>query len=120
MTEMHKRYGFRGHWTERVSEYPSATQVGSRVDSPEPGRSATDWPYPTKYETYLVSGILADDVRAKWGLDHDVPVVITEETVSDGYSCETQENNYPFTVQASDRGKRFDSLSELLDWVAGH
>lgn len=92
-------------------------------DDPDFGRSASDWPYPTRYIQSLITGDLADAVRARLGLDSHVPVYIVETVISGGWSEYTQQNDYSSIVEAGghtvDLGATYygNGLESLLSWL---
>lgn len=103
----------------------SSTQMHEWADQPAPGRSANDWPYPTRYSTSLISGDLADLIRAKLGVDAHVPVIITEKAVSGGYSEYTQETDYHHTITVGEHAIQLEpswarnGITALTDWLDG-
>lgn len=67
------------------------------------------FPWPDEHETYLVTGDLADKVRAKLGQSEEV--FTTEHTMYGGYSEYTQENSYTFTLSCGKSEIEFGSDS---------
>jgi hypothetical protein len=92
-------------------------------DAPEVGRLASDWPYPTQYTKSLITGDLADRVRTRLGLTPEVPVLLTEERISGGYSEYTQETDYNHTITCGQHtiqlrsGYERNGLTSLLNWL---
>lgn len=76
----------------------TSTVIHTWSDSPAPGCSADDWPYPTSYTKSLITGELADRIKARLGVDASAPVFITERCESGGYSEYTQEKDYYHTI----------------------
>lgn len=101
----------------------NSTVVARWEDAPVFGRSASEWPYPTRYIKSLITGDLADAVRARLGLEEHVPVLITETAVSGGYSEYTQETDYTHVVEVGEYrielGYSYwgNGLEELLKWL---
>lgn len=102
----------------------NSTKLMEWTDAPEPGRSADDWPYPTTHVKYIITGELADRVRAKLGMDPEVPVLMTEDQESGGYSEYTQETDYSHTIDCGQHTIQLGSatwsrngLEHLLDWL---
>lgn len=104
----------------------SSTVVAQWEDAPENGRSANEWPYPTRYQRCLITGDLADAVRERLGLEEHVPVMIVETVVSGGWSEYTQENDYYHLVEAGGfeinlggggSGWGQNGVDELLKWL---
>lgn len=101
----------------------NSTLMHEWSDQPEPGRSADDWPYPTRYSKSLITGDLADAIRARLGVEAHVPVIITEEVVSGGYSEYTQENDYNHTLTVGEhtvelRGSwTWNAITALTNWL---
>ena len=92
-------------------------------DEPLFGRSADEWPYPTRYVKSLITGDLADKIRERLGLEEGVPVHIVEKVISGGYSEYTQETGYEHTVEAGgyeiELGYSYwgNGLESLLKWL---
>lgn len=103
----------------------NSTKLMEWADPPEPGRSADDWPYPTRHIKSIISGELADRVRARLGQPSDTPVILTEDIESSGYSEYTQETDYQHTIDCGDHtiqlgysyGWGHNGLEELLTWL---
>lgn len=72
-----------------------------------------EWPYPTKYTTYLIEGDLADRVRARVGITHG-RVTFHETNESGGYSEWTQENYYNVRIEV-DGSEVYDSSTGWWD-----
>ena len=87
-------------------------------DEPEDGRTADDWPYPTHHSKYLITGNLADKVRARLGEDESSSVTITEDRVSGGYSEYTQEDELFFEVECGSHKVEFDEHSPYVGYGA--
>jgi hypothetical protein len=94
----------------------NSTKLMEWTDPPEPGRSADDWPYPTTHVKYLISGELADRVRAKLGQPAETPVVMTEDQESGGYSEYTQETDYSHTIDCGPHTIQLGSAYWGLSW----
>ena len=69
--------------------------------------------------TYLVSGSLADNVRRKWGLAEGVEVLLVEDAMAGGYSTETIENSFEFTVKAGGKSQFFSSIGSCEKYFGG-
>lgn len=101
----------------------SSVEVDRWEDEPEFGRSADEWPYPTRYVKSLIEGELADRIRERLGLEDDVPVYITETVISGGWSEYTQETDYTHVVEAGwheiELGYSYwgNGLGSLLKWL---
>jgi hypothetical protein len=90
----------------------NSTIIHTWEDSPELGRSADVWPYPTSYTKSLITGDLADKIRERLGAEPHVPVMLTEKRVSGGYSEYTQENDYEHTITVGNETVELES-----DWT---
>jgi len=101
----------------------SSTTIHEWSDAPEDGRDPEEWPYPTRYSKSLITGDLADKIRERLGVESHVPVMITEEVVSGGYSEYTQENDYNHTITVGEhtlelQGSYSDNgLNKLINWL---
>jgi hypothetical protein len=96
------------------------------TDPPAPGRSADEWPYPTRHSKSIITGDLADRVRTRLNLPAEVPVFLDEERISGGWSEYTQETDYNHTITCGQHtiqlrpdywGNGLDSLLKWLDEV---
>jgi hypothetical protein len=95
-----------------------ATPIRTWTDAPEPGRSANDWPYPTEHAQFLITGDLAERVKAALGEPPEAAVFLTEDRVSGGYSEYTQETDYFFELQVGSRRVTFDGYSPYAGYGA--
>jgi len=101
----------------------NSTLIHEWEDAPEDGRDPEDWPYPTRYSKSLITGDLADLIRARLGVEQHVPVMLTEEVVSGGYSEYTQENDYNHTLNVGEHtvelsaGWTSNGITALTDWL---
>jgi len=101
----------------------ASTLMHEWSDQPEPGRDADDWPYPNRYSKSLITGDLADAIRTRLNVESHVPVIITEEVVSGGYSEYTQENDYNHTITVGEHTVELESswtwnaITALTRWL---
>lgn len=101
----------------------NSTVIHEWSDAPEDGRDADDWPYPNHYIKSLITGELADRIRARLGQPDETPVFITETHISGGYSEYTQENDYEHTINCGAEvvelaaGWDSNGLNKLIKWL---
>lgn len=99
------------------------TKILEWQDPPELGRTADDWPYPTKHVRSLANGELAERIRRALRVESPyADVYVQEDTVSGGYSEYTQENEYHVTVWCNGERYEFEarysgSFPLLLVWL---
>lgn len=94
------------------------TPVRQWTDEPAPGQSSDDWPYPTEHIQFLVTGELADRVKARLGEPSEAAVFLTEDRISAGYSEYTQETEFEFEIQCGSRRVTFDEYSPFVGYGA--
>lgn len=82
----------------------------------EPDENDGEWPYPTEYRRYLITGELADRIRVRFGAADTDRVTITEERISGGYSEFTQETELFFDIDCGAQKVRFDEYRPRVDW----
>jgi len=82
-----------------------------------------EWPFPTRYLESQAQGELAERIRRALGVVGDVPVFVTEQIVSGGWSEYTQEDDHSLTIRVGqsrhELGCDFWSggLISLLRWL---
>lgn len=84
-----------------------------------------EWPYPDEVKISVVTGELADRIRARTGETGEV--TIEERVISGGYSESTQENEYTFELRISgskvwetdDCYSEENGLVKMLAWLDG-
>lgn len=70
-----------------------------------------------------ISGKLAHDIRARFGVDDDTPVFITEEEIEGYYSEMTSYTDYVMIIECGKHEKRFGEIyasknfEQLLKWL---
>lgn len=101
----------------------NSTVVHEWEDAPADGRDPEEWPYPTRHIKSIITGDLADKIRARLDLEGHAPVFITETVTSGGYSEYTQENDYDHTITVGEHtvvlGSSWGSngITKLTDWL---
>lgn len=108
--------------TSGASQPPPLTLLSEWADEPEEGRDADDWPYPTTYRESQANGELAERIRRALGVADDLPVYVTEEIVSGGWSEFTQEDEYGLVIRVGDEKREMEGdwnggLVALLRWL---
>lgn len=80
------------------------------------------WPYPTRYTESEANGELAERIRRALGVADDLPVYVTEEVVSGGWSEYTQEDDYTLAIRVGTAKHEIEDawsggLVALLRWL---
>jgi hypothetical protein len=100
----------------------NSTIIQEWDDDPEDGRE-DEWPYPNHYIKSLITGELADRVRARLDQPAETPVLITETQISGGWSEYTQETDYEHRIDCGPASKDLgtdylgNGLKKLLEWL---
>lgn len=108
-----------------MSEPTNSVIIRKWTDDPDFGCDADEWPYPNEYTESLITGELADRVRARLQAPADARVIIKETCISGGYSEWTQENDYDFELRVNgdrvelESGWDGNTLTPLLRWLDG-
>nr|WP_278101131.1 hypothetical protein [Microbacterium proteolyticum] len=90
-----------------------ATQSKLVNSWPDPSADEDDegsWPPPDRYSDYLITGHLADLIRARTGESGAVHFIERETEV--GYSEWTSESDYEVTIQVGSFRRKFDGSAD--------
>lgn len=108
-----------------MSQPTNSVIIREWSDDPESGRDADGWPYPNYYTESLITGELADKIRARLEAHPEAPVIFKETCESGGYSEYTQENDYTFELRVNGYeinipggGYCYDNgINSLIKWL---
>lgn len=84
--------------------------VRSWSDPYEDGQDEHSWPPPDSYVDYLITGQLADLIRARTGEQGEVHFI--ECTIEGGYSEWTVEYDYEVTIKVGSFRRKFDGSAD--------